>query len=95
MVCFKINKPTEDLLEHQFLQIYRNLIAKGTIFVDFKFHNNYIEDINIAYVDISDAYHNKLRAVVYTKHFRCTIVEHYGVKFTTVTIFPPEKRKEK
>lgn len=69
-----------------------NLIVKGTVSVDSEFHNNDIEDINVAYMDISDAYHNKLRVVVYTKDFRNTIVEHYGVKFTPATILSPEKR---
>lgn len=92
MVCFKISEPTNDSLEHQFLHLCRNLIANGTISIDSEFHDKDIEDINVAYVDISDAYHNKLRVVVYTKDFRNTIVEHYGVKFTPATIFPPEKR---
>lgn len=92
MVYFKISEPTNDSLEHQFLQLCRNLIANSTISVDSEFHNNDIEDINVAYVDISDAYHNKLRVVVYTKDFRNTIIEHYGVKFTPATIIPPEKR---
>lgn len=92
MVYFKINEPTKDSLEHQFLHLCRNLIANGTISVDSEFHNNDIEDIIVAYVDITDAYHNKLRVVVYTKDFRNTIIEHYGVKFTLATILPPEKR---
>ena len=65
---------------------------KGTVSVDYEFYNNDIEDINVAYMDISDAYHNKLRVVVYTKAFRNTIIEHYGVKFTSATILPPDKR---
>lgn len=92
MVYFKINEPTNDSLEHQFLQICKNLIANGIISVDSKFLNNDIEDVNLAYVDISDVYHNKLRVVVYTRDFRNTIIEHYGVKFTPATILPPEKR---
>lgn len=64
---------------------------KGTVSVDYEFHNNDIEEINVVYI-ISDAYHSKLRVVVYTKDFRNTIVEHYGVKFTPATILSPEKR---
>lgn len=92
MVYFKISEPTNYSLEHQFFHLCRNLIANGTIFVDSELHNNDIEDINVAYVDISDTYHNKLCMVVYTKDFRNTIVEHYSVKFTPATVLSPEKR---
>lgn len=92
MVYFKIRETTENSLEQQLLHLCRNLIANSTISVDSVFHNNEIQDINVAYLDISDAYHNKLCIVVYTKDFRNTIIEHNGVKFTPATILPPEKR---
>lgn len=90
IVNFKINNPTSDSLEHQFLHLCRNLITNSTISVDSEFHNN--DNANVAYVDITDAYHNKLRVVIYTNDFRNTIIKHYGVRFTHATLLPPEKK---
>ena len=92
MVYFKINEPTDDSLEHQFLHLCRNLIANNTISIESEFRDRDVEDTSVAYVDITDMYHNKLRVVVYSKDFRNTIVEHYGLKLTPATILPPEKR---
>ena len=66
MVCFKTSRPEGDSLEHRFLDLCGNLIANGKISVDSEIHNN---DIDVAYVDISNACHNKLRVIVYTKSF--------------------------
>ena len=92
MVCFKIKEPTGDSLEHQFIHLCKNLIANNTISIETEFRDSNIEDANVIYVEITDAYHNKLRVVVYTKEFRNIIVEHYGLKLTPATILPPEKR---
>lgn len=95
MVCFKIKEPTSDSLEHQVIHLCKNLIANNTISIESEFRDSNIEDANVIYFDITDAYHNnhnKLRVVVYTKEFRNTIVEHYGLKLTLATILPPEKK---
>jgi len=91
MVYFKIKEPTNDSLEHQFIHLCKNFIANNTISIESEFRDRNIEDIKVTYVDITDVYHNKFR-VVYTKEFRNTIVEHYGLKLTPATILPPEKR---
>lgn len=92
ILYFKVLKSTQTSLKKDFLHLCKNLIENETITVISKFRTYNQDGSNICYVDITDAYNNKIKVIIYKEDFLNTIFEHHGINLTPVAILPPEKK---
>ena len=95
-VVFSITNPTEKSLCSQFLGIIRNLPAKSRLSIVDESCECYPNSKNIAYVDVTDSFYNKIRFIVCRSnaylHYCNSITEHTFGRIRRTDFLPNDKK---